>query len=87
MLHQESDGDYNFIEPHIEIEDDKKIVKMVWDRYRNYTDSQLVTLTHRKGTPWGVCFKEGENCEIPDSYTELYYKKLVKIIVENGRRS
>lgn len=86
MLHQESDGDYNFIEPQIGNEEDKMIVKMVWDRYRNYTDSQLVTLTHRKGTPWGACFKEGENCEIPDSYTELYYKKLVKIIVENGRR-
>lgn len=86
MMQQDETGDYNFIVPQIENENDTKIIEMVWKRYKNYTDSQLVALTHRDGTPWGACFKEGENCEIPDSYTELYYKKLVKIIVENGNK-
>lgn len=83
----ECDEDFNptFKTPTLTNEKDKMIVEMVWKRYLNYTGSQLVTLTHRKGTPWGACYKEGKNCEIPDSFTELYYQKLVKAIVENGR--
>lgn len=83
----ECDENFNptFKTPELKDDKAKMIVEMVWKRYYNYTGSQLVTLTHREGTPWGACFKEGENCEIPDSFTELYYKKLVKAIVENGR--
>lgn len=85
MLHQDDFGDYDFITPELTDEKDIKIVEMVWKRYFNYTGSQLVTLTHRKGTPWGACYEEGKNCEIPDSFTALYYTKLVKIIAENGK--
>ena len=61
----------------------KKIVEMVWDRYKGYTDSEMVTLTHKKGTPWDLCYEEGMNNKIPDSYTKLYYTKLVNNIVES----
>lgn len=86
MLHQDESGQYDFIEPKIDVEQDKMIVEMVWKRYKDYSDSALVDLTHMRGTPWQVCYKEGENMEIPDSFTELYYKKLVKIIVTNGSK-
>lgn len=86
MLHQNDNGEYDFITPEIDDIQDKMIVEMVWKRYRDYTDSSLVDLTHMDGTPWKVCYKEGENREIPDSFTELYYQKLVKIIVANGNR-
>ena len=87
MIHQLDNGEFDFITPTLTDDKDKMIVEMVWKRYFNYSGSQLVTLTHRKGTPWGACYKEGENCEIPDSFTELYYQKLVKAIVENGRNN
>lgn len=86
ILHQNDNGEYDFITPEIDDNQDKMIVEMVWKRYRDYTDSSLVDLTHMDGTPWKVCYKEGENREIPDSFTELYYQKLVKIIVANGNR-
>lgn len=59
---------------------------MVWDRYLDYTDRQLVALTHREGTPWGICFEPNMNKEIPDSFTKMYYEKLVKIIVDNEQQ-
>lgn len=84
MLHQDEFGVYDFITPVIDVEQDKMIVEMVWKRYHDYSDNTLVDLTHMEGSPWKVCYKEGENREIPDSFTQLYYQKLVKIIVNNG---
>lgn len=86
MLHQDESGQYDFITPVIDVEQDKMIVEMVWKRYKDYSDNALVDLTHVDGSPWKVCYKEGENKEIPDSFTELYYQKLVKIIVANGNK-
>ena len=83
MLYQDDNGDYDFKTPEIKNEQDKLIVEMVWKRYHDYSDNSLVDLTHMDGTPWKVCYKEGENKEIPDSFTELYYQKLVNIIVAN----
>lgn len=65
-----------FETPNLEDEDARDIVKAVWLRYRDYTDSQLVALTHRKGTPWAFCYREGENREIPDLITKLFYTKI-----------
>lgn len=67
-----------FHTPELIDEDAKKIVQMVWKRYAGMSDSQLVTLTHKKGSPWDVCYIEGRNNEIPDSITELYYWKVVE---------
>ena len=64
----------------------RMIVEMVWDRYKGYTDSELVSLTHKEGTPWDLCYEEGQNNKIPDSYTKLYYKKLVDNIVESSKK-
>lgn len=74
-----------FITPTLTDEKAKMIVEMVWSRYRNYTDSQLVSLTHREGTPWGACYVPGENREIPDRFTKFFYSKLVKIILNNAK--
>lgn len=66
-----------FHEPKLEDEDAKIIVEMVWKRYRGVSDSDMVSLTHKTGTPWDVCYVRGENCPIPDELTELYYKQIV----------
>lgn len=67
-----------FSTPILTDSDEISIVKMVWKRYSTYTDSELVTLTHMKGTPWEVCFVEGQNVEIPDMLTEDYYRRLIE---------
>jgi uncharacterized phage-associated protein len=63
--------------PSLEDEQVVKVARMVWKRYDGYTDQQMVALTHRQGTPWGICYREGKTCEIPDEYTKAFYKKLV----------
>lgn len=63
--------------------DEKAIVMMVWQRYSAFKDGELVDLTHKKGSPWDICFEEGKNTEIPDQLTELYYKRLVENVIKN----
>ncbi len=67
-----------FKTPDLTDKEERRIVEMVWKRYKEYSDSELVTLTHMKGTPWEVCFVEGQNVEIPDILTESYYRRLVE---------
>lgn len=76
------DDGRTFVEPSLDNEGDKAVVEMVWVRYGRYTDSELVTLLHRKGTPWRAFYVPGMNNPIPDKYTKLYYEG----IVENNRR-
>lgn len=69
-----------FKTPTLTNKDCKKIVGFVWKRYQEYSDSELVTLTHMKGTPWFTCFIKDENVVIPDILTEDYYRRLVERI-------
>lgn len=85
MLHQEANGEFDFITPELIDEKAKMIVEMVWKRYFNYTGPQLVSLTHRPGTPWGACYVANENREIPDSFTKLFYSKLVKVVLDERK--
>lgn len=71
------DCELSFHVPELRDEDARKIVEMVWKRYSGMSDNQLVSLTHKKGSPWDVCYIEGLNNEIPDGVTELYYRKVV----------
>lgn len=78
-------GEAHYVTPELEDEDVKKIVEFVWNRYRGFTDSDMVSLTHREGTPWSSCYVPGMNAVIPDSFTKLYYQKLVRnILIANG---
>lgn len=87
MMRQDEHGDYKFITPVLEDEQEKAIVKLVWRRYFYNTDSQLVNLTHRKGTPWYWRYKPNENAEIPDSYTKLFYERLVKVLLDERKQN
>lgn len=72
-----------FETPSLTKEDEMAIVRMVWQRYSSFSDSELVELTHKVGSPWEICFEEGKNIEIPDQLTELYYKRLIENVVKN----
>lgn len=67
-----------FETPNLEDKEEKRIVEMVWKRYKEYSDNELVTLTHMKGTPWDLCFVKDENVAIPDILTEDYYRRLIE---------
>lgn len=69
-----------FNTPNLTDKDEKRVVEMVWKRYKEYSDNELVTLTHMKGTPWDMCFIKDENVAIPDILTENYYRKLIERI-------
>ena len=71
-------GELDIQTPQLEEDDFKKIAEFVWTRYIDFTDYKLVELTHRPGTPWDLCYKEGKNNIIPDLYTKAFYKKLIK---------
>lgn len=73
----------NYVTPDLNDSRIRTIVEMVWDRYKNYSDSEMVNLMHKPGTPWALCYEEGMNNDIPDSYTKLYYDKLVDNIVNS----
>jgi uncharacterized phage-associated protein len=66
------------ITPELEDEDVIDVAKAVWQRYAGFSDGRMVELTHREGTPWGMCYEPGKTCEIPDLYTQAFYKKLIK---------
>ena len=72
----QKDGDLKILTPKLHDEDVKKMANMVWELYKNTKDFELVELLHRQGTPWALCYVEGQNKEIPDLYTSAYYRKL-----------
>lgn len=66
---------------HVPILDDTEvadIVRLVWNKYKNMTDSQLVTMLHQNGTPWKRCYVEGQNAVIPEEETRAYYRTVVE---------
>ena len=73
-----NDDGYEFITPKLQDEGVKKIADFVWERYKGFSDTAIVELTHRKGTPWDFCYEEGKNNTIPDLVTRAYYNKLIK---------
>jgi len=75
-----------FHTPELQDKDAKKIIGMVWKRYSGMTDSEMVTLTHKRGTPWDVCYIEGENKQIPDEITELYYQRVVESVIASRNK-
>ncbi|KAA5199673.1 Panacea domain-containing protein [Parabacteroides goldsteinii] len=80
----ENEKGFSFETPTLEDCDIKKICEMVWKRYEDVTDSQMVELTHRKGTPWNLCYVPGMNTKIPDELTKLHYKNIIKATLTNS---
>lgn len=85
MEWDENTGEMSFPEPVLKDENARKVVDMVWKRYHDFSDSELVALTHRAGTPWYVCYVPEQNMPIPDEITSMYYEKLVNNIQKAHR--
>ena len=70
--------------PELTNEDDKRLVELIWKRYIQLSDGDLVSLTHEPGTPWSMAYIEGENRLIPDERTKDYYSKVMELIRRNN---
>ena len=70
------------VEPELNDEYLKRVCKIVWERYKNLSDGEIVNLLHGAATPWSAVYSEGANRIISDELTRLYYKGLVRRIIE-----
>ena len=71
--------------PMLEGKEEKAICDVVWKNYKGYSDSELVTMLHKDGSPWALVYVEGQNIEIPDLFTRIYYTKVINSILKaNG---
>jgi uncharacterized phage-associated protein len=71
-------GNFKMEEPTLTDEDIQAVANSVWDMYLDMDDRKLIELLHRPGTPWALCYVEGQNNKIPDLYTKVFYKKYIK---------
>lgn len=70
--------------PTLTDDNDKKIINIVWNMYGEYTANELVTMTHRRGTPWDMVYISGMNRVIPNEMIQKYYKILIEKMMKNG---
>lgn len=81
------DNDYNFIEktPFLEDNNDKKIIKIVWNLYGKYSGSDLVNITHKRGTPWDLTYLPNANKVISQELIKKYYQIITQKMKENAK--
>lgn len=83
VIFEEVNGDLVTRIPELKDEAVEQICDFIWKHYGlKYNDSELVTLLHGRGTPWGQVYEEGRNVPIPELYTKLYYTELVRRYAE-----
>lgn len=76
-ISEEENGELKFHTPEINDDDIRKVLDFVWDRYRDKPTSYLIGLLHGSNTPWAYCYPKGQNAEIPEEMTAVYYKSIV----------
>lgn len=89
VMESDDKGCITFVEPQLSDTYAKALCDYVWKRYNDYSDSDLVTLLHGKGTPWAFVYEEGKNNSIPEFLTQRYYTRLVNhllSIADNERQ-
>ena len=72
---------YKIETPELQDEDARRICGFVWRRYSKFSDVELVKIMHKPDTPWAMVYEAGENKEIPDLYTKVYFQKLYEALV------
>lgn len=77
-------GDVIVETPEIKDENIRKVLDFVWKRYKDRPTSYLITLLHREDTPWAYCYRVGQNTDIPEEMTKVYYQSLVQAMAKNG---
>lgn len=77
---------FDYIKPDLQDNKAKMVCEVVWNKYKNYSDSSLVSMLHGGGTPWRDVYVEGENRIIPDELTKVYYKRVTSALIKAGKK-
>ena len=86
IFEEDTDGDnIEIVTPELIDANARRICELVFHRYKNFSDWDLVRFLHKEQSPWGLVYKDGENNVIPDLYTKVYFKKLVDSLLENSK--
>lgn len=81
----DSEGLINkIITPSLIDEEIKKVAGFVWSYYKVFNDTELIDITHKKGTPWDLSYKAGQNKKIPNSLIKEYYLLLTENILKDA---
>ena len=58
-------------------ENEEDLINQVWNKYGKFHAYQLLSMTHRQGTPWHqIWFRLGAFAPIPDPLIEQYYMQI-----------
>jgi len=52
---------------------EKRIIALVWEKYKDHSAGQLSALTRLAGAPWDQVWRKSEFAVIPNSITKDYY--------------
>ena len=78
ILDKDEEGNFVAVEPKLEDKDIMAVCDMVLKRYKDKQEREIVDLTHRPVTPWGVTYEEGKNLPIDDIKTRVYYEMVIE---------
>jgi uncharacterized phage-associated protein len=63
------------------------VLDKVWSVYGGVTGPALVGLTHRPGTPWSKCYRDGErHLEIPREIIKEHYQQIIGEAIKGAKR-
>lgn len=74
-------------EPKLKDEEDRKIVLLTWQLYKDVSAKDLVKLTHKDGTPWSITYQYGENKTISNGLIKRYYDKFIDSLEKHFKKS
>jgi uncharacterized phage-associated protein len=57
---------------------DYAVIKAVWNAFKQYTGSQLSTMTHKAGSPWSQVWATGPFKVIPAEIIQSHYKASIE---------
>jgi uncharacterized phage-associated protein len=86
IMDYRGEGEGEIKTPILYDEEIQEIAEGVWEAYKDISDSRIMELLHREGTPWSLCYEYGKTNEIPDLYTKVFYRRMVKKTEERKKQ-
>lgn len=57
--------------------EEMKVIRSVWNAYKNYSAFELSSISHNSGSPWDKVWKTNKFGKIPNHIIKEYYKGLI----------
>jgi uncharacterized phage-associated protein len=56
-------------------EDTITILDTVWEKYKNFSATELSNMTHQEGSPWQITYEKGRSNIIDNELIKCHYKE------------